>query len=121
MASDSGIGGSSNRQRIAQQRLRIIAGHLQTPVDGDSVLLAAECKAQGAKTDVSREEKTVPRRRYKVVMERWTGQGSVHPLGLELGVKSVVLRRDSNRRGSDFMTYVKRNSQRETRMKQALG
>ncbi len=79
MASNSSGGGSSDRQLIAQQRLRIIAGHLQRPVDGDSTVLAAECKAQGSKTDVSSEGKTVPRRRYKAVMERWT---RVHPLWL---------------------------------------
>lgn len=79
MASNSSGGGSSDRQRIAQQRLRIIAGHLQRSEDGDSTILAAECKAQGSKTDVSGEGKTVPRRRYKAVMERWTG---VQPLWL---------------------------------------
>lgn len=79
MASNSSGGGSSDRQRIAQQRLRIIAGHLQGPADGDSTILAAECKAQAGKTHVSSERKTVPRRRYKAVMERWTG---VHPVWL---------------------------------------
>ena len=79
MASNSSGGGSSDRQRIAQQRLRIIAGHLQGPLDGDSAILAADCKAQGSKTDVSREGKTMPRRRYKAVMERWT---EVQPLWL---------------------------------------
>lgn len=76
MASNSSGGGSSDRQRTAQQRLKIIAGHLQRSEDGDSTILAAECKAQ--KTDVSSEGKTVPRRRYKAVMERWTwGPASV--------------------------------------------
>lgn len=72
MASNSS-GGSSDRQRVAQQRLRIIAGHLQTPVDEEPAVLAAECKAQGSKADVPKvtEEKTVPKRRYKAVMERW--------------------------------------------------
>uniref|UniRef100_A0A4W6EEK6 Alkylglycerone-phosphate synthase n=1 Tax=Lates calcarifer TaxID=8187 RepID=A0A4W6EEK6_LATCA len=72
MASNSS-GGSSDRQRIAQQRLRIIAGHLQRPVDGDSAILAAECKAQGSKPDTSREEKTVPRRRQEIM--KWNGWG----------------------------------------------
>lgn len=62
MASNSS-GGSPDRQRMAQQRLRIIAGHLQRPVDGDSTILAADCKAQGSKPDASSEGRTVPRRR----------------------------------------------------------
>uniref|UniRef100_A0A8C9YR60 Alkylglycerone-phosphate synthase n=1 Tax=Sander lucioperca TaxID=283035 RepID=A0A8C9YR60_SANLU len=69
MASNS----SSDRQRIAQQRLRIIAGHLRAPVDSDSTILAAECKAQGSKTDVSSERKTVPRRRQEIL--KWNGWG----------------------------------------------
>ena len=79
MASNSSGGGSSDRQWVAQQRMRIIAGHLQTPVDREPAVLAAECKAQESKADVSTvtEENTVPRRRYKAVMERWT---RVHPL-----------------------------------------
>lgn len=78
-------GGSSDRQRIAQQRLRIIAGHLQRPVDDESAIVAAECKDQGSKPDASSEGKTVPRRRYKAVMERWT---RVHPLWLFLVIKT---------------------------------
>ncbi|KAA8588120.1 hypothetical protein FQN60_001314 [Etheostoma spectabile] len=73
MASNSSVGGSSDRQRIAQQRLRIIAGHLQGPVDNDSTILAAECKAQSSKTDVSSERKTVPRRRQEIL--KWNGWG----------------------------------------------
>lgn len=72
MASNSSGGSSQDRQWIAQQRLKIISGHLRRPEDGDSTILAVECKAQKSKTDVSSEEKTVPRRRYKAVMERWT-------------------------------------------------
>lgn len=80
MASNSS-GGGSDRQRIAQQRLRIIAGHLQRPVDDDCTVLAAECKGQSNKPDASSEGKTVPRRRYEeeeAVMEQWTGV--CHPL-----------------------------------------
>eukprot|EP00064_Thunnus_orientalis_P016181 superscaffoldBa00003152_g16244 len=75
MASNSSGGGSSDRLRVAQQRLRIIAGHLQTPVDGEPAVLAAECKAQGSKADVSNvtEEKTVPRRRQEIM--KWNGWG----------------------------------------------
>ncbi|KAG7227608.1 hypothetical protein INR49_005423 [Caranx melampygus] len=72
MASNSS-GGSSDKQRVAQQRLRIIAGHLQRPVDGDSAILAAECKAQESKPEASREEKTVPRRRQEIM--KWNGWG----------------------------------------------
>lgn len=72
MASNSSGGGNSDRQLIAQQRLKIIAGHLQRSEDGDSTILAAECKAQRSETNVSSEGKTVPRRRYEAVMERRT-------------------------------------------------
>uniref|UniRef100_A0A8C9YQG4 Alkylglycerone-phosphate synthase n=1 Tax=Sander lucioperca TaxID=283035 RepID=A0A8C9YQG4_SANLU len=57
----------------SMQRLRIIAGHLRAPVDSDSTILAAECKAQGSKTDVSSERKTVPRRRQEIL--KWNGWG----------------------------------------------
>lgn len=67
MASNGG--GSSDRQRVAQQRLRIITGHLQRSEDGDQTIVAAECKAQQSKSDVSGEGKTVPRRRYWSGME----------------------------------------------------
>ncbi|XP_056292136.1 alkyldihydroxyacetonephosphate synthase, peroxisomal isoform X2 [Pseudoliparis swirei] len=73
MASNSSGGGGSDRQRIAQQRLRIIAGHLRRPVDVDSTILAAECKAQDSKTDVSSEGRTVPRRRQEIM--KWNGWG----------------------------------------------
>lgn len=66
----SNDGGSSDRQRVAQQRLRIITGHLQRSEDGDQTIVAAECKAQQSKSDVSGEGKTVPRRRYWAGMER---------------------------------------------------
>lgn len=72
--SSGGGGGGSGGQRTAQQRLSVIAGHLRRPADGDSTVAAAECKAQGSKTDGSGEGKTVPRRRYKAVMELgWGG------------------------------------------------
>ncbi|XP_019129756.2 alkyldihydroxyacetonephosphate synthase, peroxisomal [Larimichthys crocea] len=78
MASNSGSSSSSDRQRIAQQRLRIIAGHLQSSEDGDSsstVLLAAECKAQESQKTAgcSGEEKTVPRKRHEIM--KWNGWG----------------------------------------------
>lgn len=56
--------GSSGREKIAQQRLKIIAGHLQK---SESAVSAAECKAQRSNTDVSGDEKTVPRRRYEAL------------------------------------------------------
>lgn len=59
--------GSSDRERIAQQRLRIIAGHLQRSVNSASAISAAECKAQTSKTDVSSDGKTVPKRRYEIL------------------------------------------------------
>ncbi|TKS67179.1 Alkyldihydroxyacetonephosphate synthase, peroxisomal [Collichthys lucidus] len=78
MATNSGSSSSSDRQRIAQQRLRIIAGHLQRPEDGDSsstVLLAAECKAQESQKTAgcSGEAKTVPRKRHEIM--KWNGWG----------------------------------------------
>lgn len=86
MASNSSGSDSSDRQRIAQQRLSVIAGHLQKPVEGNSGILAAECKAQGDKLDVSSERRTVPRRRYEAVMERWTR--GAYPLWFWLLLKS---------------------------------
>lgn len=56
--------GSSDREKIAQQRLKIIAGHLQK---SEPAISAAECKAQRSNTDVSGEGKTVPRRRYEAL------------------------------------------------------
>uniref|UniRef100_A0AAX7T6A7 Alkylglycerone-phosphate synthase n=1 Tax=Astatotilapia calliptera TaxID=8154 RepID=A0AAX7T6A7_ASTCA len=73
MASNSSGSDSSDRQRIAQQRLSVIAGHLQRPVEGNSGILAAECKAQGDKLDVSSERRTVPRRRQEIM--KWNGWG----------------------------------------------
>lgn len=63
MASNSSGGDNPDRQLIAQQRLRIIAGHLQRPVDGDSDIVAAECKAPESKPVAHSEGKTMPRRR----------------------------------------------------------
>lgn len=60
-ANSSGI---SDREKIAQQRLKIIAGHLQK---SESAVSAAECKAKRSNTDVSGEGKTVPRRRYEAL------------------------------------------------------
>uniref|UniRef100_A0A674MXT0 Alkylglycerone-phosphate synthase n=1 Tax=Takifugu rubripes TaxID=31033 RepID=A0A674MXT0_TAKRU len=62
--------GSSDREKIAQQRLKIIAGHLQK---SESAVSAAECKAQRSNTDVSGDEKTVPRRRQEIM--KWNGWG----------------------------------------------
>uniref|UniRef100_A0AAQ5ZEE6 Alkylglycerone-phosphate synthase n=1 Tax=Amphiprion ocellaris TaxID=80972 RepID=A0AAQ5ZEE6_AMPOC len=73
MASNSSGGGSSDRQRIARQRLSRIAGHLQRPADGSSAIVAAECKAHGSQADVPGEEKTVPRRRQEIM--KWNGWG----------------------------------------------
>lgn len=75
MASDDG-GSSSDRQRVAQQRLKIITGHLQRSEGGDQAIVASECKAQPSKNDVSGEGKTVPRRRYWAGMERRRSLGS---------------------------------------------
>lgn len=59
MASNSN---SSERQRIAQQRLRIIAAHLHKHEDGDSGIIAKECKIDA--TGSTEENKgTVPRKR----------------------------------------------------------
>lgn len=52
MASNSN---SSESQRIAQQRLRIIAGHLQKQKDDDSGIIATECKAEANKGTVPRK------------------------------------------------------------------
>ncbi|KAI3356252.1 hypothetical protein L3Q82_017499, partial [Scortum barcoo] len=71
--SGSSGSGSYDRRLVAQQRLRIIAGHLKGPVDGDSTVLAAECKARGSDTDVSSGGKTVPRRRQEIM--KWNGWG----------------------------------------------
>uniref|UniRef100_H3DHT8 Alkylglycerone-phosphate synthase n=1 Tax=Tetraodon nigroviridis TaxID=99883 RepID=H3DHT8_TETNG len=65
--------GSSDRERIAQQRLRIIAGHLQRSETSESAISAAECKAQRSKTDVFSDGKTVPRRRQEIM--KWNGWG----------------------------------------------
>lgn len=56
--------GSSDREKIAQQRLKIIAGHLQK---SEWAISAAECKAPRSNTDGSAEGKTVPRRRYEAL------------------------------------------------------
>lgn len=56
--------GSSDRGKIAQQRLKIIAGHLQK---SEPAISAEECKAQRSNADVSGEGKTVPRRRYEAL------------------------------------------------------
>lgn len=79
MASNGGS--SSDRQRVAQQRLKIITGHLRRSEDGDSAIVASECKAQLSKRDVSGDGKTVPRRRYWAVMERRTRGSSLVSFG----------------------------------------
>ncbi|XP_061648310.1 alkyldihydroxyacetonephosphate synthase, peroxisomal isoform X2 [Phyllopteryx taeniolatus] len=74
MASDSGSGGGSDNQRVAQQRLTIIAGHLRATADSGSAIVAAECKAQGAEADVfGQETRTIPRRRQEIM--KWNGWG----------------------------------------------
>ncbi|XP_046902740.1 alkyldihydroxyacetonephosphate synthase, peroxisomal isoform X2 [Hypomesus transpacificus] len=73
MASSSSSGGSSEVQRIAQQRLRIIAGHLQRPAYDESGIVAMECKAEEIRSDVANTQKTLPRRRQEVM--KWNGWG----------------------------------------------
>ncbi|XP_045560359.1 alkyldihydroxyacetonephosphate synthase, peroxisomal [Salmo salar] len=69
MASNSN---SSERQRIAQQRLRIIAAHLHKHEDGDSGIIAKECKIDA--TGSTEENKgTVPRKRQELM--KWNGWG----------------------------------------------
>uniref|UniRef100_A0AAQ4R1S2 Alkylglycerone-phosphate synthase n=1 Tax=Gasterosteus aculeatus aculeatus TaxID=481459 RepID=A0AAQ4R1S2_GASAC len=70
MASNSSGSGSQGR---APQRLRIIAGHLQRPVDVDATVSAAECKAQGGEADVASDGKSVPKRRQEIM--KWNGWG----------------------------------------------
>ncbi|CAB1346930.1 unnamed protein product [Coregonus sp. 'balchen'] len=77
MASNSN---SSEGQRMAQQRLRIIAGHLQKHEDGDSGIIAKECKAEA--TGSTEENKgTVPRKRqlrWALIQQeimKWNGWG----------------------------------------------
>ncbi|KAG7258296.1 hypothetical protein CRUP_002591 [Coryphaenoides rupestris] len=76
MASDgsSSIPDTRQQQQIAQQRLRIIAGHLQKSPDndgGDSVK-ALECSAPDHQPSGA-TAKTVPRRRQEVM--KWNGWG----------------------------------------------
>ncbi|XP_061547463.1 alkyldihydroxyacetonephosphate synthase, peroxisomal isoform X1 [Phycodurus eques] len=72
--SDSGSGGGSHSQRVAQQRLTLIAGHLRATADSGSAIVAAECKAQGAEADVfGQETRTMPRRRQEIM--KWNGWG----------------------------------------------
>ncbi|XP_071197666.1 alkyldihydroxyacetonephosphate synthase, peroxisomal-like isoform X2 [Salvelinus alpinus] len=69
MASNSN---SSERQRIAQQRLRIIAAHLHKHEDGNSGIIAKECKIDA--TGSTEENKgTVPRKRQEIM--KWNGWG----------------------------------------------
>ncbi|XP_055727497.1 alkyldihydroxyacetonephosphate synthase, peroxisomal-like isoform X7 [Salvelinus fontinalis] len=69
MASNSN---SSERQRIAQQRLRIIAAHLHKHEDCNSGIIAKECKIDA--TGSTEENKgTVPRKRQEIM--KWNGWG----------------------------------------------
>ncbi|XP_030642242.1 alkyldihydroxyacetonephosphate synthase, peroxisomal [Chanos chanos] len=70
MASDSD---STKRQRSAEQRLRIIAGHLQKPdTDGHTGIAAQGCKAETAQPK-SVKANTLPQRRQEVL--KWNGWG----------------------------------------------
>lgn len=80
MASNiSGSSSSSDRQRVAQHRLRVIAGHLQRSAESDSVIQAAECKASVSESVAADSEtRTVPRRRYEAL--RWSHSAHVIPI-----------------------------------------
>ncbi|XP_029557978.1 alkyldihydroxyacetonephosphate synthase, peroxisomal isoform X2 [Salmo trutta] len=69
MASNSN---SSERQRIAQQRLRIIAAHLHKHEDGDSGFIAKDCKIDA--TGSTEENKGTVRRKRQELM-KWNGWG----------------------------------------------
>uniref|UniRef100_A0A8C7J173 Alkylglycerone-phosphate synthase n=1 Tax=Oncorhynchus kisutch TaxID=8019 RepID=A0A8C7J173_ONCKI len=63
---------SSDRQRIAQQRLGRIAAHLHKHEDGNSGIIAKECKIDA--TGSTEENKgTVPRKRQEIM--KWNGWG----------------------------------------------
>ncbi|XP_064832996.1 alkyldihydroxyacetonephosphate synthase, peroxisomal-like isoform X4 [Oncorhynchus masou masou] len=63
---------SSDRQRIAQQRLSRIAAHLHKHEDGNSGIIAKECKIDA--TGSTEENKgTVPRKRQEIM--KWNGWG----------------------------------------------
>ncbi|KAJ8012732.1 hypothetical protein DPEC_G00045940 [Dallia pectoralis] len=71
MASNSN---SSERQRIAQQRLRVITGHLlkrEDPV-ADSGVTGTHCKAEAAGSNEAKKG-TVPKKRQEIM--KWNGWG----------------------------------------------
>ncbi|KAJ3592062.1 hypothetical protein NHX12_007192 [Muraenolepis orangiensis] len=77
MASDGSNTSSSSsiipdRKNIAQQRLRIIAGHLRKP-DTDGGVEALGCSAQENRPGAATNKTTVPRRRQEVM--KWNGWG----------------------------------------------
>ena len=85
MASDGSSNSSSipDRQQIARQRLRIIAGHLQKPLDpSDEGISARECSAPDNQPGDT-TTKSVPRRRWAAThrSHRWMGGGSFLPWG----------------------------------------
>ncbi|MBN3326434.1 ADAS protein, partial [Atractosteus spatula] len=64
---------SSERQQIAQQRLRIIAGHLQKQANRDPAhVLANACKGEAADTKPEKTRK-IPKRRQEIM--KWNGWG----------------------------------------------
>ncbi|KAG5852603.1 hypothetical protein ANANG_G00064290 [Anguilla anguilla] len=64
---------SSERQRIAQQRLKIIAGHLQKDEDGELPrIFANDCKAEATDRHAS-IARTMPKRRQEIM--KWNGWG----------------------------------------------
>ncbi|XP_006636551.1 alkyldihydroxyacetonephosphate synthase, peroxisomal [Lepisosteus oculatus] len=64
---------SSERQQIAQQRLRIIAGHLQKQANRDPAhVLANDCKGEAADTKPEKNRK-IPKRRQEIM--KWNGWG----------------------------------------------
>ncbi|KAJ8255381.1 hypothetical protein GJAV_G00204250 [Gymnothorax javanicus] len=64
---------SSERQRIAQQRLKIIAGHLRKDEDRERPQISAnDCKAE-ANDRLSSSERSMPKRRQEIM--KWNGWG----------------------------------------------
>ncbi|KAG9338610.1 hypothetical protein JZ751_025448 [Albula glossodonta] len=63
----------SERQRIAQQRLKIIAGHIQKDEDGEPArIFANNCKGEDADKHSS-STTTMPKRRQEIM--KWNGWG----------------------------------------------
>lgn len=88
--------GSSDRARIAQQRLKVIAGHLQK---SESAISSSECKAQRSETDVSGEGKTVPRRRYEVLNVDGLKESNVFGFSYSLNQARCLRKRQASLHG----------------------